>query len=54
MIEKGFKSATMREIARRSEIGDTTIYNYFPNKESILYAYYEDHFLSCAEKLKNI
>ena len=51
MTEKGFKAATMREIARRSEIGDATIYNYFPTKESILYAYYEDHFLECSEKL---
>lgn len=54
MIEKGFKSATMREIARRSEIGDATIYNYFPTKESILFAFYEDHFQNCAEKLKTI
>ena len=44
----------MREIARRSEIGDATIYNYFPTKESILYAYYEDHFLNCAKKLQAI
>ncbi len=54
MIEKGFKAATMREIARRSEIGDATIYNYFPTKESILFAYYEDHFLDCAKKLQAI
>jgi len=54
MIEKGFKSATMREIARRSEIGDATIYNYFPTKESILFAYYEDHFTRCTEKLQAI
>jgi len=54
MIEKGFKSATMREIARHSEIGDATIYNYFPTKESILFAYYEDHFINCTEKLKTI
>lgn len=54
MIEKGFKSATMREIARRSKIGEATIYNYFPTKESILFAYYEDHFICCTEKLKEI
>jgi len=54
MIEKGFKAATMREIARRSGIGDATIYNYFPTKESILYAYYEDHFLDCTKKLQAI
>ena len=54
MIEKGFKAATMREIARRSEISDATIYNYFPTKESILYAYYEDHFLDCSKKLQAV
>jgi AcrR family transcriptional regulator len=54
MIEKGYKSATMRDIARHSEISDATIYNYFPTKESILFAYYEDHFISCTEKLKTI
>jgi len=54
MIDKGFKAATMREIARRSGIGDATIYNYFPTKESILYAYYEDHFCECSKKLQAI
>ncbi|HBR96236.1 MAG TPA: TetR/AcrR family transcriptional regulator [Gammaproteobacteria bacterium] len=39
--EKGFKSASMREIARRAEVGDATIYNYFPTKEALLYGYCE-------------
>ena len=39
--EKGFKSASMREIARRAEVGDATIYNYFPSKEKLLYGYCE-------------
>ena len=41
IIEKGFKSASMREIARRAGVGDATIYNYFPSKESLLYGYCE-------------
>ncbi|OED37157.1 TetR family transcriptional regulator [Chromatiales bacterium (ex Bugula neritina AB1)] len=41
ITEKGFKSASMREIARRAEVGDATIYNYFPTKEKLLYGYCE-------------
>lgn len=54
MIESGFKSATMRAIAKKAEIGDATIYNYFPTKESILFAYYEEKLNACIEKLKKI
>ncbi len=39
-IEKGFSSATMREISTGAGFGTATIYNYFPNKEKILYAYF--------------
>jgi AcrR family transcriptional regulator len=38
---KGFKSATMREIAKQAQVGDATIYNYFPTKEKLLYGYCE-------------
>ncbi|WP_020589406.1 TetR/AcrR family transcriptional regulator [Desulfobacter curvatus] len=34
---------TMREVARRAGVADATIYNYFPTKEAIFFAYYEDH-----------
>ncbi|MCP3952324.1 MAG: TetR/AcrR family transcriptional regulator [Desulfobacterales bacterium] len=43
MTARGFKAATMREIARSAGVGDATIYNYFPTKDAILYAYYQDH-----------
>jgi len=39
--EKGFSGATMREISTRAGLGAATIYNYFPNKEKIFYAYFE-------------
>lgn len=42
ITEKGFKSASMREIAQRAKVGDATIYNYFPSKEKLLYGYCED------------
>lgn len=36
---RGFKNATMREIAKQAQIGDATIYNYFASKEALLYGY---------------
>lgn len=38
---RGFKNATMREIAKQAKVGDATIYNYFPTKEKVLYGYCE-------------
>jgi AcrR family transcriptional regulator len=52
--EKGFKATTMRQIARSAGMGEATIYNYFPTKESILYAFYEDHMSACIERLKAV
>jgi AcrR family transcriptional regulator len=54
MIDKGFKDATMRSIAKQAEIGDATIYNYFSTKESILFAYYEEKLNACVEKLRKV
>ena len=54
IIEKGLKNATMREIAKKAEIGDATIYNYFPTKESIIYGYYKDQLEEVIERLKAI
>ena len=51
---KGFKSATMREIARAAGMGDATIYNYFPTKEAIVYGYYEEKFDQVTAQLKQI
>lgn len=41
MSDDGFKNVSMRKIAKAAEVGDATIYNYFPNKEKILYGYFE-------------
>jgi AcrR family transcriptional regulator len=54
VIEKGYKAATMRAIARKAGLGDATIYNYFPTKESILYSYYEEKFAEAGESLGGI
>jgi AcrR family transcriptional regulator len=42
MTEKGFHAATMREISAKAGYGSATIYHYFPNKEKILYAYFNE------------
>ena len=34
--EKGFKNATISEIAKKAGVGDATIYEYFDNKEALL------------------
>ena len=52
--ETGFKAATMRQIARNAGLGEATIYNYFPTKETLVYAYYEDHMLACIDELKAV
>jgi len=44
-------SVTMREIARRAGVADATIYNYFPTKEAIFFAYYEDHVADVIDQL---
>jgi AcrR family transcriptional regulator len=54
IIEGGYKSTTMRGIAKKAGFGDATIYNYFPTKESILFAYYEDKLNETVEKIKEI
>ncbi len=54
ITEKGFKSASMREIARHAGVGDATIYNYFPSKEKLLYGYCEHVQQQVMDSLKNI
>lgn len=54
IADAGYQAATMRGIARRAGMGEATIYNYFPTKESILYGFYEDHMSSCMEVLKTV
>lgn len=54
VVEKDLKTATMRETARKAGLGDATIYNYFPTKEAIIYAYYGDKFDEVITTLKKI
>ncbi len=54
IIEKGFDNASMREIAKNAEVSNPTIYNYFPSKEKLLYAYLEQKHKEAREILQNI
>ncbi|MEJ2608759.1 MAG: TetR family transcriptional regulator [Candidatus Thiodiazotropha sp.] len=54
IAQKGFKAASMREIARRAEVGDATIYNYFASKERLLYGFCENRQDEVAQALRQI
>ncbi len=54
IIEKGFRGASMRAIARLADVGDATIYNYFPTKEALLYGYYQDALEQARESLEQV
>lgn len=41
---KGFKDATLDDVAERAEFGKGTLYNYFPNKEALFLSVIEDTF----------
>ncbi|PJZ65809.1 TetR/AcrR family transcriptional regulator [Leptospira wolffii] len=36
-IEKGFEAVTVAEIAEKAEVAVTTLFNYFPTKESLIF-----------------
>lgn len=41
MTQHGFEGTTMKQIARAANLGDATIYKYFPTKEKLVIAYFE-------------
>lgn len=41
ITEQGYDGTTMKQIARAASIGDATIYRYFPSKEQLMLAYFE-------------
>ena len=41
MTQHGFEGTTMKQIARAADLGDATIYKYFPTKEKLVLAYFE-------------
>ena len=54
IIEKGFENASMREMAKNAGVSNPTIYNYFPSKEKLLYAYVEQKHKEAVDIVQNI
>ena len=54
MTIKGYKNASLREIAKEAGVSNPTIYNYFPSKEKILYFYIEQKLVETSHLLQNI
>lgn len=49
--ERGLKGATFELIATRSGVSRGTVFNYFPNKETILVAYFARHLMELASRM---
>ena len=54
IIQKGFENTTLREIAKAAGVSNPTIYNYFPSKEKLLFAYIEQKHKETLEILEAI
>ena len=54
MTIKGYKNASLREIAKEAGVSNPTIYNYFPTKEKILYFYIEQKLIETGHVLQSI
>jgi AcrR family transcriptional regulator len=52
--ERGFRDATMRDIAERAKVGDATIYKYFPTKEGLLFGFFELRMEDLVTRLKAV
>lgn len=53
-MEKGFDGATLSDISERLNLGRTTLYEYFKNKDEILAAYLEKEITSYHEKVMSV
>ena len=51
MTQHGFDGTTMKQIARAAELGDATIYKYFPSKEKLVMAYFEQAIADALEQM---
>src|ERR1700726_4348913 len=50
--ERGFEVTTMRDIAKAAKVATGAAYYYFPSKEAIVAAYYDQVQRSHAEKVR--
>jgi len=51
IAKQGYKKSTMSQIARKANVAEATIYNYFPTKEHLLFAYYHELQLATKEQI---
>jgi AcrR family transcriptional regulator len=54
VTERGLLSVTMSQIAEETGIGRATLYNYFPDVESILFAWHEQQIASHFRELEEV
>jgi AcrR family transcriptional regulator len=54
IIQKGYENASLREMAKCAGVSNPTIYNYFPSKEKLLYAYIEQKHKEAIDIIENI
>jgi AcrR family transcriptional regulator len=54
VAEHGLRSVTMSQIAEDTGIGRATLYNYFPDVESILIAWHERHIAGHLQQLTEV
>lgn len=50
--EKGLQQTSMEEIAEKADVSKGTLYNYFPQKESILVGYFQSYIADYAENFR--
>ena len=50
--EKGFTETSIDEITAKADVARGTLYNYFPDKESILVGYFQDRVASASQGLR--
>lgn len=50
--EKGFKETLVEEISEKADVSKGTLYNYFPDKESILVDYFQLIFADNGKRIK--
>ncbi|WP_285620312.1 TetR/AcrR family transcriptional regulator [Actinoallomurus iriomotensis] len=54
VAEQGLASVTMSQIAKRAGIGRATLYKYFPDIESVLAAWHEEHIADHLRRLTDV
>lgn len=54
ITKHGYQKATMLKISKKAEVGDSTIYKYFPSKEKFIFAYFEDSVLDAIDVVAGI